>query len=354
MTVFEETFPDYVKATADLHALLVPWGMAILVIAFAVEFWSGPPSAGDMIKFLVKIFLIVLLVSQAYGLITDAQKAVQTLVEKNVPARPANVATRYQEKLAAAQDAESQNSKGFWTTLFSSNWFEAIIYAVLTLISWLAMAVVFLIYNLQRVLLLGCWCLSPLFCPLLAIRPLSSMGMNFILRILGILIWPLGLALAATFTDGLLGVAAQQDLLANSTAVGTLGSGLQTLLAVAVVAIWILYSSVLAPVYIQKLVTGSAGPASLVTKGAESAVNLAAAVSFGIPAVMFGLSMSTRLAAFAGAKVMSRMRRAPAEDKPPGSQGGTSSSSGSSWKPDASDPTGDEHIEAMMKRLRPS
>lgn len=176
MTSLDPILPGFIKACAQLYAALLPWGMALLVTAFAVEFWHGAPTAADLIKLLVKVFLVVLLVAKSQDLINDGQKIVQQWVEHYVPALPENVAARYKEKLAEAQNDPSLGDRSFLGTLFSSDWFEAIIFAVLTLVSWLAMAVLFFVYCVQRAALLLCWVLSPLLFPLMAIRPLSGMG----------------------------------------------------------------------------------------------------------------------------------------------------------------------------------
>ena len=150
MSPFEQAFPGFVRACADLYALLLPWAMVLLVIAIIVEFWHGPPPAGDLLKLFVKLFIVILLVTNSHVLINDGQVMVQRWVEQKIPARPDNVAQRYKEKLDEAQNAPAREDRSFWDTLFSSNWFEAIIFAVLTLISWLAMAILFFIYTPRR------------------------------------------------------------------------------------------------------------------------------------------------------------------------------------------------------------
>ncbi|MCZ7636798.1 MAG: hypothetical protein M5U12_12615 [Verrucomicrobia bacterium] len=50
---------------------------------------------------------------------------------------------------------------------------------------------------------------------------------------------------------------------------GWLGYGLQNLLAVTVIAIWIIFSSILAPVMIQRLIASTPGPASVLTAAAN-------------------------------------------------------------------------------------
>ena len=360
MTPLDQAFPGFVKACADIYASLLPWAMALLVIAFATEFWHGPLAAGDLVKFLVKLFLVVLLLAKSQDLVNDGQALVKQWVERNIPARPENVAARYQDKLAQAQNSPSLKDQSFLSTLFSSNWFEAIIFAVLTLISWLAMAVLFLVYCVQRVALLLCWALSPLLFPLLAIRPVSRLGLQHLLRMLGIILWPLGLALAATFTDGLLDAATDPTFLGPSVA-GSLGRGLLTLLAVTVVAVWIIFSTVLAPAYIQRLFAGSAGVANVVSQAAGLMSNTGLPALAGAPAAARGAFRGTRAAWGSAARFFSRVS-SPIDEVKAGEIASVPISlpitpaagakAYDAWRPSPADPTGDVQARTIVERTK--
>lgn len=283
MNPLDQAIPGFAKSCVVLYGLLLPLAMILLVMAFAFEFWHGPLHPGELLKFLVKLFLIVLLLAKSHDLINEGQDLVQAFVKNNIPASPEKVAERYKQKLAEAQNAPELKDQSFLSQLFSSNWFEAIIFAFLTLLSWLAMALLFFIYSVQRAALLFCWAISPLLFPLLGIRPLSDLGMRHLLRIIAIMLWPLGLALAATFTDGLIDVAADKDFLGGFSAVGALGRGLISMLAVTVITVWILFSTIAAPVYIQRLIAGGAGPTNILTRSADLITGIGLPSYFGVP-----------------------------------------------------------------------
>jgi hypothetical protein len=363
MSPFEQAFPGFVKSCTDLNAALLPWAMVLLIIAFAVEFWHGPPSPARLIQFIVLVFFVILLLAKSHQLVNDLQVYVQQWVEQNIPARPENVAIRYQELLASAQNAPADKDVSFWDTLFSANWFEAIIYAVLTLISWLAMAVLSFVYSVQRAVLLLCWAISPLLFPCLAIRPVSHLGLRHFLRILAVEIWPIGLALAATCTEGLLDAAAAQDFVGggSGSVVGSLGYGLKTLLAVGVVAIWIIFSSILAPVFIQRLIVGSAGPAGVLSQAASLISTIALPSLFGVPAaarsvrhaassVMVGAghlwqrALGTGAASAGTAGNDGTLTALPMMSPPP--------PTGKTWQPAPSDPTGDQFVRRIADEAR--
>jgi hypothetical protein len=259
-----------------LHGHLVPAALALLVLSFVFFYWSGTSHPLELFKHITKLFLIVLLITRADSLINDAQAIMEQFVRDNIDARPENVAQRYKDKLSAAQNASEKQS--WWEMLLSAgaNFFEAIIYAVLLLVSWLAMALLFYISIFQKVLLLFCCVLSPLLFACFAVPPLAGLAWRHCLRITGILLWPLGLALAATITDGLLDLQTDRTFIADGSLGGAVRYLVVNLLAVASVGLWILFSSVLAPAVMQQLITGGAGATHHISRAASLFTNFVA------------------------------------------------------------------------------
>ena len=297
-----------------------------------------------MFKFILKLFLVVMVLANSNSFITSGQSFVQQWVQQNIPARPENVAARYAQQLAQAQNAPESNTS-FWSTLFSSNWFEAIIYAVLTLLSWVAMAIMYFVYAVQHAVLLTCWAMSPLLFPLLAIRPLSHLGLRHVLRILAIMLWPLGNALAATVTDGLITAAVNQSFLANHSVVGSLGYGLQNLLAIMVIAIWIIFSTVLAPAFIQKMVVGS--PGSAAGNFTDRGITVFNWRASGRRGACLGYANGTGNIPLPLRLHLRRRRIFP----PAFSTEGEPNNS-ADWQPTTEDPTGDDKVRGIVAKLK--
>jgi len=259
-------FPGFVTSCAKLHGHLVPAALALLVLSFAFFYWSGQSHPVALVKHIAKLFIVVLLITRADSLINEGQAIMDQFVRDNVEARPENVAQRYREKLASAQNTSGTQS--WWEMLLSANFFEAIIYAVLLLISWLAMALLFYISIFQKVILLLCWVLSPLIFACFSLPPLAGLAWRHLLRIVGILFWPLGLALAATITEGLLDLQTDRAFFTDSSLSGSVRYVVINLLAVASVGLWILFSSVLAPVVMQRLIAGGTASTNLISRAA--------------------------------------------------------------------------------------
>jgi len=274
MNSFESMFPGFIASCLKLNGLFLPLSMAILILSFAFFFWDRPRNPVDMAKFLVKLFIIVLLITQSRTLINQAQAAVKAFVDTNIDAAPENIAQRYKQALAQALNAPDLENKSFLQLLLSANFFQAIIFGVLTLVSFVGMAVWYYIYIFQKVCLYLCWTVIPIMFACFAIPQIYGVALRHLLRICGIIMWPLGWALCATVTDGLIDVMASQNVISDSSIINSLGNGLENLFAVALIALWVILSSVAAPAFIQRLFTGDGGVAHLIIRHGESSVSL--------------------------------------------------------------------------------
>ncbi len=269
MTPFEIAFPGFITACVALFSDLIPFGVVLIVVGICLEQANANVTPEFLIKIYTKALVVLLLLFNSGELVNTGQELVKDWLDKNVPARPENVAERYRQRLREAQQLGDRADESFIRKVLSGDWYESIILAVLTLISWLAMAVLAFVYSVQRALLIGCWALSPLLIPFILIRPVSFLGLQHILRLLGIILWPVGLALAATFTDGLIDVIAGGTSFSQVGFGEAIGKGLTAILGIGVLAIWIIVSTLLAPILIQRLITGFAGPAEYPARGAH-------------------------------------------------------------------------------------
>lgn len=269
-TPFEIAFPGYVQATGDLYRGLLPWGIPILMIGFLSELWHGVPSPAELVKVVIRVFLVLALLANSHTLVNEAQLAVSAWMERTIKARPENIAQLFKQKLAEVRDSRETRDESFLDRIINTDSiFESIIFSILTLISWLAMAVMAFVYSFQRAILLSCWAISPLLIPLLAVRPLSAIGMRHLLRLIGIILWPVGLALAATFSEGLIDVIAKGSTFADVSAGEAVGRGITALLGLVVLAVWLVFSSVLAPILVQRLFIGTDGPGTMLLSGGQ-------------------------------------------------------------------------------------
>jgi|CZKV01.1.fsa_nt_gi hypothetical protein len=293
MESFTDLFPGFVNACISLHELLMPFALALLVASFGFFFWQTHYQPMEMFRFLTLLFLVCLLITHTRELINDAQTAVQNFVDTNIPARPENIAERYKTLLADLSQAPDVKDKGFFRMLFSSNFFEALVYAALTLISWLAMAVIYFVFLLQKIFLYLCYAVSPPLFALFLIRPFSNIAMRHALRMVALLLWNIGIAAASLVTEGLLDAQIRNGLFIDSSsaagvpiAPGVTGWGVMQLLSLGVIALWVIASSIFAPLAVHRIISSGAGPEGWLPRAADLVVNL------GLPS-MLSLTRST-------------------------------------------------------------
>jgi hypothetical protein len=103
----------------------------------------------------------------------------------------------------------------------------------------------------------------------------TTSGRNYLLNLLGVMIWPLGWGVAGLVTQGMIDFMTDQSFLSSSTAPNTLYS-LQNLMGLAFLGIWIIFSTIAAPVIIQKAIATGNSAASDLFSGAASAGRAAA------------------------------------------------------------------------------
>ena len=135
MQSVDQLFPDFVPACLDVYVTLLPLGIILLILSFAVEFWAGVPGPLELLKFFIKLFLILFLLTRSFALINAAQEIVDAQITQKMPARPDQIAVIYQSKVKQAQAADSGKSKSLLDRLLGAGWFESIIDTVLMLVA---------------------------------------------------------------------------------------------------------------------------------------------------------------------------------------------------------------------------
>ena len=98
---------------------------------------------------------------------------------------------------------------------------------------------------------------------MLAFPSLQSTGRNYLLNLLGVMIWPLGWGVAGLITQGMIAFMTDQSFLSDPNATG-IAYSLQNLMGLAFLGIWIVFSTIAAPLAIQKsIATGQSAVGGL-------------------------------------------------------------------------------------------
>ncbi len=244
MAPFETMFPTFLQKSAELHELLRIVAFMLFIVGtilFVLHGFTGKTLTLHMVRLFVLTALLVML--PRWG--NEAQSLVQTSILNGLGVDPSNVQDQYNQLLVVKRDTGSDHS--WWDILVSG------------------------------------YALSPLLIGFMAIPQLRSTGSRYLLNLFGVLLWPLGWAVAALITQGILDFMTDPSFkFIDPTA--ALYS-LQATVGVVVVAFWIVFSTIAAPVVIQKVLTSGIIAGSHLLSGAASSLFQTAATTAGAAAV---------------------------------------------------------------------
>src|SRR5882724_727872 len=282
MATFESLFPTFLQKCAELHELLRIVAFMLFVagtIMLVVHGFTGKTLMLHMVRLFVLTALLVML--PQWG--NQVQQLVQTSILNGLGVDPSNVQDQYNQLLVVKRDTGTNHS--WWDILGNLSGFsvEVLISGILWLVGEFASLLVFWAYIIQKFILFTGYALSPLLIGFMAIRPLRSVGSRYLMNIVGVLLWPLGWAVAALITQGILDFMTDPAFkYIDPTA--TIYS-LQTTVGVVVVAFWIVFSTIAAPLVIQKVLAHGVLAGGQLLAGAASSLLQTAATTAGAAAV---------------------------------------------------------------------
>jgi hypothetical protein len=279
MNSFETVFPTFLTKCGELHTLLLSVAFALFVTGIIVTVhhqFSHRIALHLAVRLMVLTSLLVYL--PVWG------NAIQTLLHNTVlqglGVDPSQTYAQYFKLLIIKRDPSATSS--WWNIMSEIRNLSAdlIVTAVLWLVGLLASILIYFAYIFQSVILNLGYALSPLLIGFMAIPALKHIGNRYLSNLVGVLLWPLGWAVAALVTQGML------DLLANPTLEfmdPTLQTpDLQRTIGTAAVGVWIIFSTFAAPVMIQKVITlGSLATDQMFSGAASTAIQTASSTISG-------------------------------------------------------------------------
>ena len=271
---FNSMFPSFLTQCLSLKTLLTPIAYLLitggLIASTIANHRSGSAALQAIGKVIVLIMLIVFLPTWGNQIVTIVSDTVTNTLQVD----PAKIHDQYQAALQLKKSTDGNTS--WWEKVFDfPSIMEALMSAAFMVLGWFASAIEWWAYILQSAILFIGYALSPIFIGMLAFPSLQNVGRNYLLNLLGIMIWPLGWGVAGLITQGMIDFMTDQSFLSSPTNSATLYS-LQNLMGLAFLGIWIIFSTIAAPVIIQRAITTGESVASSLFSGAFSAGHAAA------------------------------------------------------------------------------
>ena len=294
MATFDSIFPNFLTMCGNLHTLLLSVAFALFIVG-VIATVQQRSSHKSILNLLLRLLLLTSLLVFLPGWGNTLQTLLQNSILSGLGVDPSQVYQQFNQLLIIKRDPSTQSS--WWNVMAQLHNFttDIIITALLWLVGQLASLMMFWGYIFQTVILNLGYALSPLLIGFMAIPALKHTGNRYLMNLLGVLLWPLGWAVAALVTQGIL------DFMTDPSfeyldPTSTLPD-LQKTIGVAAVGFWIIFSTVAAPVIIQNVVShGIQAGSALLSGGVSSALQTAAttagaaatASTTGIPIVTAG------------------------------------------------------------------
>jgi hypothetical protein len=196
MATFESIFPTFLAKCAELHTLLLSVAFALFITGVIVTVAHGLTHKA-MLHLLARILLLtsLLVFLPAWG--NELQSLLQNSILSGLGVDPSQVYQQFNQLLVIKRDPGTQSS--WWNILSQIHNFttDIIITALLWLVGQFASLMMFWGYVFQKIILNLGYALSPLLIGFMALPALKHIGSRYLLNLVGVLLWPLGWAVAA-------------------------------------------------------------------------------------------------------------------------------------------------------------
>jgi hypothetical protein len=361
MNNFDTLFPNFLNQCTEMNHVLTPIAFVLLALGIVSSTVTGQRSPSAYLRTIGRTLVFAAVLAYLPTWSNEIATTVDSTVRDTLHADPAGVYQQYQKTLALNKGTSSTSgSKSWWDVLDGQALFEAGISIVLWVLGFIASVIVFYAYLVQKFILYVGYALAPIFIGFLAVRTLHSIGVGFLLGYAGVLCWPLGWGAASLLTSGLIGFMTDQSFLSLGGVSGSAGYGLQNLLGLAALALWLISSTIAAPIIMQKAIATGAQVGQALTTTAVIAGSAGAAA--GVAAVTTIASGGGAAAAGAGiagggAAAMLGAAEASMTGSTHSPLGNLVSSLGGGMsrrarRPKKNDPTGDEAVSELLQRSR--
>ena len=345
--------------------MLTPIAFVLLAIGIVSSTVTGHRSPSAYLRTIGRTFAFAAILAYLPTWNNEIATVVDSTVRETLKADPTAVYAQYQKALAISKGTSGSTtggSKSWWDLLDAQSIFEAFISGALYLLGLLASIIVFYAYLVQKFILYLGYALAPIFIGFLAVRTLHSIGVGFLLGYAGVLIWPLGWGAASILTSGLIGFMTDQSFLASGGFSGGAGYGLQNLIGLAALALWLISSTIAAPIIIQKAIAtgaqvGQALFATTATAGVAGATAaVGAATTFGAAGGLGGFVAGTAAGGMAGILGAAEASATGSSYSPTGnligSLGAARQTQRPPRRPKRNDPSGDDFVRELLMRSR--
>jgi hypothetical protein len=364
MPDFNTLFPNFTSRCVELQQMLIPIAYLLIVGGMISSTITGHRSGGAFVRTFGRTIVFIVLMTFLVSWGNSITAFVDSTVKDVLKVDPTKIYDDYQQALQMEKAADGERS--WWEKVFEwrASLLEAILTGIFFFFGWIAGALVWWAYLLQTVILFVGYGLAPLFIGFLAFQSLHELGKRYFLNLVGVMMWPLGWGVAGLVTQSMIDFMTDRTFLHAHPIVGGDLYSFQNLMGVAFLAIWLIFSTIAAPVAIKNAIASGASVASQLMSGAFAAGRAATATGATTLATVgtgvAGASGAIRAGAISAATAFEALGTASvnggggsligalAEMQGPATR--RRRDSGSSFPAD--DPTGDKTVAQLIRKTR--
>jgi len=239
-------FIDSISTHSEpIRTLLTMVAFVILFGGFALgstySFWNPE----EMFRRMVMVILITIAIALLPSAVQELDYFIRVMVKEELKVDTSLVHEKVKDVLLDPQ-------LSFWSILVGVVLGEAILSTIVLLMGLVALAIQSGVHLVQNFFVAMAVMVSPLMLAWLAMNFSRSLGLRYIMGLLGILSWPIGLALADVITLSLIDQLDQFSLISDSDgfvdrALGKLLSPLKDAWVMLLLSLWLIFSSFIMP-----------------------------------------------------------------------------------------------------------
>jgi hypothetical protein len=191
---------------------------------------------------------------------------------------------------------------------------SAIFGVICLILSFIAVACMFIMDLVQSILFFGYIALGPIYVAFFLVPGVYEIGKNFLLGFVAVCLWPLGWVVASLVTRFFIALAINSGN-NGAQAAGNMATGMNMAFWI-IVAVWVVFQSFAVPIFISRLMRGNNVMANMLLGGAAAMAVVYRGVSSAATAVAAPASGASGAAMSASGRMPSFARRSGFKEKP--------------------------------------
>ena len=300
MDDFDNLFPTFKANVADLHEGLLVFAYLTLVLGLLLAAYRGMfGNITEVVRALVAVAILSVTLGYIDDWVFDSGNLVNDFIIDGLNTDPRETHTRFGELLANPADADDDRS-----------WYDRIFDAQTAMAEWLAKGIIWLAakaawvivwwaYFIHKAIVYFGVALAPIFLPMLMLNATRGIAVRYVMGLLSLIMWPLGWAVANLMTQSLMEAAADRTLYEFGGVLGQASYGPQMLIFILIASIWLVASTIGAPIIMSRVLTSGAQIGAALLGG--FAGSMVGTASGGVGGAMLGGSVAGGAGAVGGA-----------------------------------------------------